>query len=78
MLLKLTKECVFSVTNRLIKQTDGCPMGGLISNDYNFEVKQITQKFLSAGFLIKFIKNIIEYFHKDKGDYIIREWLFDE
>ena len=69
---------MFSVTNRLIKQTDGCPMGGLISNDYNFEVKQITQKFLSAGFLIKFIKNIIEYFHKDKVDYIIREWLFDE
>ena len=30
-LLKLTKECVFSVNNRLIKQIDGCPMGGPIS-----------------------------------------------
>ena len=28
---KLTKESAFSVNNRLIKQTDGCPMGGLIS-----------------------------------------------
>ena len=31
LLLKLTKECVFSVNNRLIKQIDGCPMGGPIS-----------------------------------------------
>ena len=26
MLLKLTKVCVFSVNNKLIKQIDGCPM----------------------------------------------------
>ena len=31
MLLKLTKQCVFSVNNKLIKQIDGCPMGGPIS-----------------------------------------------
>ena len=31
LLLKLTKECVFSVNNRLIKQIDGCPMGCPIS-----------------------------------------------
>ena len=31
MLLKLIKECVFSVNDRLIKQIDGCPMGGPIS-----------------------------------------------
>ena len=31
MLLKLTKECVFSVNNGLIKQIDGCTMGGPIS-----------------------------------------------
>ena len=31
LLIKLTKECTFSVNNRLIKQTDGCPMGGPIS-----------------------------------------------
>ena len=31
LLIKLTKECTFSVHNRLIKQIDGCPMGGPIS-----------------------------------------------
>ena len=28
LLIKLTKESVFSANNRLIKQIDGCPMGG--------------------------------------------------
>ena len=31
LLLNLTRECVFSVNNRLINQIDGCPMGGSIS-----------------------------------------------
>ena len=31
LLLKVTKECTFSVNNRLIKQIDECPMGGPIS-----------------------------------------------
>ena len=31
LLFKLTKECVFSVTGKLLKQVDGCPMGGPIS-----------------------------------------------
>ena len=31
LLRKPTQECVFSFNNRLIKQVDGCPMGGLIS-----------------------------------------------
>ena len=31
LLLKLTKECVFSVNDRFIKQIDGCPMDGPIS-----------------------------------------------
>ena len=31
LLERLTKECVFSVNGRLIKQIDGCPMGGSIS-----------------------------------------------
>ena len=31
LLRKLTKECTFSVNNRLIKQIDGYPMGGPIS-----------------------------------------------
>ena len=31
LLKKLTQECVFTIKNRLIKQVDGCPMGGLIS-----------------------------------------------
>ena len=30
LLFKLTKGCVFSVTGKLLKQVDGCPMGGLI------------------------------------------------
>ena len=28
---KLTKGCVFSVTEKLLKQVDGCPMGGPMS-----------------------------------------------
>ena len=31
LLIKLTKECTFSVNNRLIKQINGCFMGGPIS-----------------------------------------------
>ena len=31
LLIKLTKECTFSVNNRLVKQIDGYPMGGPIS-----------------------------------------------
>ena len=30
LLIKLTKECTFSVNNQLIKQIDRCPMGGPI------------------------------------------------
>ena len=29
--VKLTKDCVFYVNSRLIKQIDGCPMGGPVS-----------------------------------------------
>ena len=49
-----------------------------IANDLCFEVKQITKKFLSAGFPRSFIRNTFEYFNKDKDDSIIPEWLFDE
>ena len=49
-----------------------------IANDFNFEVKRIAEKFLSAGFPRNFIRNTTEYFNKDKDDYIIPEWLFDE
>ena len=31
LLKKLTQECVFTISNRLIKQVDGCPMGGPVS-----------------------------------------------
>ena len=30
LLTNLTKDCTFSVNNQLIKQIDGCPMGGPI------------------------------------------------
>ena len=31
LLIKLTKECTFSINNQLIKQIDECPMGGPVS-----------------------------------------------
>ena len=40
----------------------------MIASDFNFEVKRITKKFLSAGFQRNIIGNIIEYFNKDKDD----------
>ena len=46
-------------------------------NDFNFEVKRITKKFLSAGFPRNFIRNTIERFNKDKDENIVPEWLFD-
>ena len=46
-------------------------------NDFNFEVKRITKKFLSAGFSRNFIRNTIERFNKDKDENIVPEWLFD-
>ena len=33
-----------------------------IANDFNFEVKRTTNKFLLAGFPRNFIRNTIEYF----------------
>ena len=50
----------------------------MTADDFNFELKCITKKFLSAGFPKKFIRNAAEYFNKDKIDYIILEWLFDD
>lgn len=50
----------------------------MIASDFNFEAKRMTKKFLSAAFQRNFIRNIIEYFSKDKDDYVIPEWLFDE
>ena len=32
LLRELTQKCVFSITNRLIKQVNVCPMGGPISS----------------------------------------------
>ena len=37
-----------------------------IVDDFNFEVKLITKKFLSAGFPKNLIRNTIEYFNKDE------------
>ena len=31
LLFKLTKGCVFTVTEKLLRQVDGCPMGGPMS-----------------------------------------------
>ena len=48
-----------------------------IASDFNFEVKHLNKKFLLAGFLQNFIRYSMEYFNKDKDDYVVREWLFD-
>ena len=49
-----------------------------IADDFNFEVKHITEKFLSAAFPQNLVRNTIEYFNKGENDYVIPEWLFDE
>ena len=36
--MNLTKECVFSVNSSLIKQTDGCTMGGPVSVVFFFDI----------------------------------------
>ena len=41
-------------------------------------MKCTAKKFLSAGFPKNFIRNTIEYFNKDKTNYIFPRWLFDE
>ena len=43
LLLKLTKECVFTANNRLIKQIDGCRMGSPISVVSNTYVSKIEE-----------------------------------
>ena len=50
----------------------------MIANDFNFEAKRITKKFLSPGFCWNFIRNTIEYLNKDKDGHAIPEWIFDE
>ena len=39
LLFKLTKRCVFSVTEKLLRQVDICPMGGPISVVFLFMSK---------------------------------------
>ena len=36
LLRELTQKCVFSITNRLIKQVNVCPMGGPISSFFRY------------------------------------------
>ena len=40
-----------------------------IANDFNFEAKSTTKRFLSAGFPKNVIRNTVEYFNKDEDDY---------
>ena len=47
-----------------------------IANDFNFEVKHITKKFLLAGFPRNFMRNTIEYFNKDKNNHITPDYRF--
>ena len=43
LVLKLTKKCVFSVSNRIIKQIDGFRMGSPISVVWNIYVSKIEE-----------------------------------
>ena len=36
LLRKLTQECLFSINNRLIKQVDCCPMGGMYFHSFKY------------------------------------------
>ena len=65
LLFKLTKGCVFSVTEKLLKQDDGCPMGGPISVVFSdiFMCKILVYSFLLLFFsfilLINFLKTFL-------------------
>ena len=48
LLLKLTKECVFTANNRLIKQIDGCRMGSLISVVSNIYVSKMEEDIVAS------------------------------
>ena len=49
-----------------------------ITSDFNKELKRIRLKHRNAGFLLKFIKETIRNFEREKGEMIIPERLFDE
>ena len=49
-----------------------------IASDFNKELKSIRQKYLNAGFRLKFINETICNFERGKEKIIIPEWLFGE
>ena len=49
-----------------------------IASDFNKELKSIRQKYLNAGFPLKFINETICNFERGKEKIIIPEWLFGE
>ena len=49
-----------------------------IATDFDLELRKIRQKYLNAGFPIKVINDVISRFNKEKEDFIIPQWLFDE
>ena len=49
-----------------------------IASDFNKELKSIRQKYLNAGFTLKFINETICNFERGKEKIIIPEWLFGE
>ena len=49
-----------------------------IADGFKFWSERITKNFLSAAFTKNFFRNTIESFNKNKTNYIIPKWLFDE
>ena len=49
-----------------------------IASDFNKELKSVRQKYLNAGFPLKFINETICNFERGKEKIIIPEWLFGE
>ena len=74
---KLTQNCVFSVNKKVVKQADGCPMGGAISvitSDINmnrFEKERVMT--LKPKFYKRYVDRTITKIKKNIGiDKLIR------
>ena len=72
LLIKLTKESVFSANNRLIKQIDGCPMGGpisvVISDIFMCKMEEDGVKLLKSIFHKRYVDNMYVKRKRNESD----------
>ena len=72
LLLKLTKECVFSVNNRFIKQTDGFPIGSPISvyfsNIYVSKMEEDIVVLMEPRFYKRYVDDTYIWIQKNEPD----------